>query len=635
MSFLTPLALMGGLIAIPIILMYMLRLRRREVMISSTFLWQQLLKDNEANTPWQRLRRNLLLLLQLLILSALVLALARPFITVPAVGAGQIVLLLDASASMNATDVDEASRFEEAKRQALDVVNTMNAADTMTVIRVTDVPEVISPATSDQNVLRAVINDAQPSKARADWSGALTLAIAGAATVTDFNVVIISDGNLGDPALLPNVPGEVRYIPVGSSGQNVAISALATDTLSGQTPQLFTQLSNYGDTETEVLFSLSVDGTLFASDFLTIPAGDDLAFVSEELPADFRLISASVSVPSSSPAPDYLALDNEAWAVASGTGTRRVLLMTDGNLFIEQVLRSLPAIEAFKGELERGLPSQPFDLYIFDGWLPDTLPNGDLLIVNPPRSIPLFTIGAEEQRTGEIRVAQTDPRMTFVDFDAVDVLAFRQISDVDWAAPLVTLDNAPLVLAGEIDGRQVAIFTFDIHDSNLPLQITWPVLMSNLLSWFSPQDVVSAPNGLSVGDSLVIRPPLTAESLQISQPDGTQRNIPIDRQSIIYAETDTSGIYTLDVIDDGAVTQSQPFAVNLFDSGESSIAPQPSITLGSVTITPGEREEVGQFEFWPIAALLALLILLIEWYVYHQRLRTPTIMHPLTRRRNA
>jgi Ca-activated chloride channel homolog len=201
------------------------------------------------------------------------------------------------------------------------VVNTMNAADTMTVIRVTDVPEVISPATSDQNALRTAINDAQPSKARADWSGALTLAIAGAASIIDFNVVIISDGNLGDPALLPNVPGEVRYIPVGSSGQNVAISALATDTLSGQTPQLFTQLSNYGDTETEVLFSLSVDGTLFASDFLTIPAGDDLAFVSEELPADFRLISASVSIPSSSPAPDYLALDNEAWAVASGTGT--------------------------------------------------------------------------------------------------------------------------------------------------------------------------------------------------------------------------------------------------------------------------------------------------------------------------
>ena len=58
MQLLTPLALLGGLLAIPIVLLYMLRLRRREVVISSTFLWQQIMQDNEANTPWQRLKRN-------------------------------------------------------------------------------------------------------------------------------------------------------------------------------------------------------------------------------------------------------------------------------------------------------------------------------------------------------------------------------------------------------------------------------------------------------------------------------------------------------------------------------------------------------------------------------------------------
>ncbi|MCC6805355.1 MAG: BatA domain-containing protein, partial [Anaerolineae bacterium] len=110
MSFLTPLAFFGALLAIPIILLYMLRLRHREVTVSSTYLWQQLLHDKEANTPWQRLRRNLLLLLQLIILALLVLALARPFVIVPAVSAGQIAVLLDASASMNATDVGDGTR---------------------------------------------------------------------------------------------------------------------------------------------------------------------------------------------------------------------------------------------------------------------------------------------------------------------------------------------------------------------------------------------------------------------------------------------------------------------------------------------------------------------------------------------
>src|SRR3982750_567333 len=105
MALLTPIALVGALLAIPIVLLYMLRLRRREVVVSSTFLWQQIVRDNEANTPWQRLRRNLLLFLQLIILALLVLALARPFITVPAVTTGQIELLLDASASMKASDM--------------------------------------------------------------------------------------------------------------------------------------------------------------------------------------------------------------------------------------------------------------------------------------------------------------------------------------------------------------------------------------------------------------------------------------------------------------------------------------------------------------------------------------------------
>src|SRR5579871_4783003 len=130
MSFLAPTALILGALAVPIILMYMLRLRRREVQVSSTMLWQQILRDREANAPWQKLKRNLLLLLQLLILAALVIALARPFIAVPTVTTGRIAILVDASASMNATDV-QPSRFEAAKEQANGIVNTLGPQDSV------------------------------------------------------------------------------------------------------------------------------------------------------------------------------------------------------------------------------------------------------------------------------------------------------------------------------------------------------------------------------------------------------------------------------------------------------------------------------------------------------------------------
>src|SRR5512143_849142 len=177
MSFLTPLALALGALAVPVVLLYMLRLRRREVEVSSTLLWRQILRDREANAPWQRLRRNLLLFLQLLILAALVFALARPFIAVPTVTSGRIALLIDASASMNATDI-EPNRFEAAKQQAASIVDTLNPGDTASVIRVAEGPEVVANYTNDQNILRSAISRIQPSQAGADWNAALTLAAA-------------------------------------------------------------------------------------------------------------------------------------------------------------------------------------------------------------------------------------------------------------------------------------------------------------------------------------------------------------------------------------------------------------------------------------------------------------------------
>jgi hypothetical protein len=635
MAFLTPLALLGALLAIPVILLYMLRLRRRELVVSSTLLWQQILRDSEANTPWQRLRRNLLLFLQLLILALIVLALARPFINVPAVTAGQIELLLDASASMNATDMpDGGTRFDEAKRQALSIVDTMGATDIMTIIRVANVAEVIAPATADRLALRTAIQNTQPSKTEADWVAALTLAAADAANALDFNLVVISDGGLGEASGLPGVPGQVRYIPVGQSDSNLAITALATSALPGQAPQLFAQVTNYGQEEAEVIFDLRVDGQLFSAERYSLPANESLPIVTGNLPADFSMLQAGLTLPVESAVSDFLPDDNTAWTIPSGSGTRRALLMTEGNLFLEQILRSVPSIQAFKGDLTRPLPNDPYDLYIFDSWLPadNQLPAGDLLIINPPRSTSLFTVGSETDQTANITTNANDSRMTFVDFGAVSVLRFRQFAGVDWAQPLITADGGPLVLAGERDGRQIALFTFDIHDSDLPLQITWPILMSNLLEWFTPQSIINAPGGLRVGESLSIRPPFEATGVRIVLPDGIIRDLATDRQTVVFADTETPGVYQVDNLKGSEVIQSGSFVVNLFAPGESNIAPRGSISLSGNDIAPSAREEVGQQEFWPWVALAALIVLLIEWYVYQRRIQTPTVFAPVRQR---
>src|SRR5882757_11133141 len=107
-SFLNPLtALIAAGVAIPALLvLYFLKLRRREMPISSTFLWRKAIQDLQVNAPFQKLRRNLLLLLQLLLLLALLIALSRPIANYRPAAGKQTVILIDRSASMNAKDAD-------------------------------------------------------------------------------------------------------------------------------------------------------------------------------------------------------------------------------------------------------------------------------------------------------------------------------------------------------------------------------------------------------------------------------------------------------------------------------------------------------------------------------------------------
>lgn len=626
MNFLAPIAFWGALLALPIILLYMLRLRRREVTVSSTYLWSQVLQDREVNTPWQRLRRNLLLLLQLLLLALLVLALARPFVTVPAVSARQVTLLLDASASMNATDMDGGeTRFEAARREALDIVDTLADGDRVTVIRVGAVPEVLIPASPDRAQIRAALRGAEAGLAPADWQAALSLA-AGSGDADDHTIVIISDGGLPDDAGLPGVDADVRYIPVGLASDNVAIAALATRALPGQPPQLYARLTNYGPSEARVVLTLHVDGERFAAENQVIPANSSLPIVSSALPANFETLRATLTQSVNAIAPDYLALDDAAYAVAGETRPRRVLLMTSGNLFLEQALRSLPGLEVVRATGDVSLPPN-YDLYILENRLPDVLPDGDLFLINPPDSLPgLFALGDERRDTASPTAAD-DPRMAFVDVRGLSVLRFREVSNVAWAEPLLSVAGGPLLLAGTVEGRQVALMPFNVLESDLPLQIAWPVLLANLVEWFAPPSAIDGGSSLNVGEPLLIRPPLEADAVRVHLPDGETRTLPVERETVVFAGTDAPGIYRLEVLAGSRVLLEQFFAVNLFSSLESNIAPVPldALQIEGATISAADAgEALGQRELWPLVILLALALLLIEWIAYHRRMRPPS-----------
>lgn len=629
LGFLSPLLLAFSALAIPIVLLYMLRLRRSDMSISSTFLWQQLIRDREANAPWQRLRPNLLMFLQLLILAALVLALARPFKEVKTITTGRIVLLLDASASMNATDIDGKTRYSEAQKLALDTLETLGSDDTMTIIRVGEVPEVLAAASRDRSILRKAIQESEVGLGSADWSAALTLAAAGGRGVDTLRVVILSDGGL--PQNLPTIAGDIKYVKIGESNENVAITALSTRTLPNQAPQLFAQLSNLGDSDTRVVLALHLDGALYDSQFHDLAAHSTQNVIIENLPSDFSKLEAVLSASSSSPTPNHLSNDDTAYAVNAETATGRVLLMTESNIFIEQIFESISGLEVVKSNPNAGIPSGDYDLIIFDSWLPTTeLPNADLMLIDPPQSTSFFDVVGQSSNPRINSVTQgivdkEDERTRYVNFANVNIRQFRVLSNMNWATPLIETESGdPLLLAGEVNNRQISILTFRLQDSDLPLQLAWPIMVARLMEWYRPQRAITVDN-LTPGEALLIHPSVEADSIQIRRPDGDRDNFALnDAAEFAYADTLQPGFYDIEVLLDDNVVQRDTFAVNLFDLSESNIAPLDSLQIqtadGQTTVSSTAQEETGRRELWRYLAYAGLLILGIEWWYYHHGL---------------
>jgi hypothetical protein len=625
------LALLLGLLAAPIILLYMLRLRRMETPVSSTLLWQKLLRDREANAPWQRLRRNLLLILQLLILAALALALARPFLPVPSVVSGSVVVLLDGSASMLATDV-QPSRFDAARAEVQGWIDDLGGDDAMTLILVGRTPTVLSPAGNDPQALHRALAEARAQPVSADWAAALALASGAAQGYEDARIVIVSDGGLpGDPsAQLPALPGEVVYVPIGEGSANLALSALATrGGVDGV--QLLAAVSNYGAAAQEALVSIFVNDALFDARRVSVPASGEPHSLTWQLPDDAVTVRAELS----EQAEDHLALDDHAWAVnASGAGTR-ALLATPGNVFLEQVLGLLPDVTTVRAAPDAALTDgdgasggADYDLYVYDGVaLPDPPPAGDLLLIDPPNGGELFSVGAVFSDTNVVRLADS-PLLQFVEWRGVNVRAAHAVS-APWAQPVVEAAGGPLLLAGETGGRRVAILTFDLHDSDLPLRVAFPVLMANIVTWLSPGQALDFSGSLQPGQPAALSPGAGASAVLVQKPDGEQRVLTVEEaQTLLFEETDQPGIYTVLVRESAGQEADRlagRFAVNLFAPEESDIAPAPALQLGQRTVDAPQAGDVGRREFWPWLAALALIILIVEWWVHFQGPRLPDL----------
>lgn len=617
MQFLTPLAFALASLAIPILLLYMLRLRRKQIQVSSTLLWTQLLRDQQANAPWQKLRRHLLLILQLLILAALVLSLARPALQVPVVASGSVIVLIDASASMNATDVAP-SRFEAARTAIQELIDSLSGTSAVTLIQVSATPYALISSETDKSLLRRALDQASVTQGSANWQAAFTLA-AGMARQTqeDATIVIFSDGGLPQGGL-PALPANVRYVPVGESQHNLAISALALRA-GPQGPQLFVEVTNYDSSPHSVLLSIYRGEELIDARQLSLPAASGKHLTLDGLPQANSIYKAQLSSLEQANQPlDSLKLDDTAFAVFRSSSARRVLLVSPGNLYLEQLLASLPGIQPFRAlPAEDGtltLPNDPFDLYIFDSVVPPQLPPANLLFVNAV-SNPLFAVG---QTYSEIETVQVHehPLTRLVDWSNVHILQAQAMEAPVWAETLIESNARPLLFAGETQGQRVAALAFDLRQSDLPLQIAYPILFSHLIDYLAPPSAIDSIQALKPGEPLTLLPQADRTQVAISSPSGQVFTLASNEN--LFTQTHELGYYAVNLIFSDS-TEVEYFAVNLFDEQESNIGPRPSIQVGRDEIAPVAAGQMGRRELWSWFAGLALVFLLIEWQAYHRR----------------
>ncbi len=616
MGFAAPLALALGLLAVPIVLLYLLKPRREQVRVPSTLLWRRVTEEMQANAPWQRLRRNLLLLLQLLALALLVLALARPLVRSAGAPGGDLVVVLDTSQSMAATDV-QPSRFEAAKQRVRALVDELLPGRRVALIAMGPYPRVLVSPTTDRSRVARALSGLRAPYGEADLRDAGLLARALAGQMSDPTVALVTDQGPAETGSV-SLPVPVRIEPVRGGGENAAILSVAAR--SGATGrELWVSLANYGHARTAQL-TVSMDDRLYDAREVRLPANGTTGVALDDLPQG-RIVEARLDARDAFPA------DDTAWYVAQPSPPARILLYGTESPFLERALSLLPGIAVdvqTGGRAARG----GYDVYVFNGQVPDRLPDeGSLLLLGAPGT-PLVPVRGE---LSDLRItSQSDDAtiLRYVDLTTTSVARAERLAPPSWMETLASSGRLPMLASGERDGRRVVALAFSPDQSDLPLQVAFPILVNNLVNYLRPLPPVAADEGLRPGDPVQIprSSALGGDELAVVSPDGSRTRV---RPGGTFGGATTPGVY--EMVDEARRTTVGGFAVNAGSPDESRITaavPDQLRTEGSGGHGPTQE---GGSERWWLLALAALSVLLAEWYYYTR----PRLGVPWRQRRRA
>lgn len=636
MSFLAPFAglLAGGLAMAALVALHALKLRRRPVRVSSTLLWRDAVRDLEVNIPWRRPRLTPMFLLQALAVLLLALAIARPVMGDAGGVPGRLIVVIDASASMNATDGGAGSegrtRLDEAKRLATERLGSLRRASGVPEIAVVraalDPRMVVAPTRSveaaiagvrsvratdqplDADAVRTMLNALQDRSGDEDAPG------------DDPELWIFTDAGLLAARDFPGWSGEIAATNAGRpAGANAGIAALLAtrDPTDPELARVFFRLVSNAERPTGVVARISV--------------GDRSTPVAIQVPAAMADGPGSVTRTITVPAPGsqrielaldnggVLAADDRAWVdLPDASPPRTVVFAPEG--------RADPFLMDVLGVLAPGAVS------VHEIGETDALRGAELAVydrVTPQRLPPIASLGfgsgwpglePDAADTGRQRVIAWDRSHPVLrDLSLGPVVFDRAVALPDDATPGVTVlaeaRTGPLIIEAVGGGLRHIRVGFPLARSNWAVDVGMPIFVAAAFERLAPgvrgEGVVH-----TTAQAVEVR--AAADRVRADGPHSAEA--PVSAEGVaVLGPLERAGVYTLEGAEAGSV------AVSMLDARESGIAVGESVRFGRAGRSARGGDVAGdgggRQELWPWLLLGAFVVMTLEWFVHARRAR--------------
>lgn len=611
MRFLVPWAAWFALTIPVIVCFYLLKRRRVRVKVPSTLLWQRYLAETQASAPFQKLRTNWLLILQILLLLLAVLALARPFLAGQTAPSSLRVLILDASASMQSTDVAP-SRFEAARSEAARWVEGVQRGQQCVILQAGPRTEIRQSTTGDPLRLRRALEACRVTDGPSRIEEALKMAESLIRDVADAEIHLFSDGAIGSLEEFENRNLPLVFHRVGERSHNVAFTALEVRANPEDPRQraVFASLANLSPTTVETRVELGFEGEVIGSRAIRLPPGESepVVFVTSQSKDGVYTIRHD--------APDDLPADNQASVASSLPRPVRVLLVTRGNRFLEKALRAA-------GEVDLTVASSPlpggrageWDITVLDDVVPEDWPPGNLLAIHVAEPS-WFEAGPGVKNPAIVDWRASHPLLRFVNFDNVAIAEAAGIQPPRWGTTLVESPQGPLLVAGDRGRQRVVWIGFDLLSSTWPLRVSFPMFMANAVQWLDPATARTERLNLRAGEPLRFDLPPDHGSVSVRPPGAGWQEVAVDpgATGLVFGATDRQGVYRL-----RWGTNEVAFVVRALDPAESETTPRSEIRLGRYGGAPATTLRGAPLELWRWLGGAALVVLALEWWWYHRR----------------